>query len=121
MIGLGFLLLPLTSGPLSVGLVAALLGLANGISAGIVMTLGADASPDDARAQFLGGWRLCADLGNALGPLVISAVSLLAPLAAAAVTMGLLSWAGTGWLARWVPVYAPARTRPQPDGHPPQP
>jgi MFS family permease len=106
-LGLGFLLLPLTSDPLTIGLVAALMGLGNGISAGIVMTLGADASPADARAQFLGGWRLCSDFGNALGPLVISAVTLVAPLAAAAVTMGALTWLGSGWLAKWVPAYAP--------------
>ena len=44
-LGLGFMLLPLTTGATSVGLVAALMGLGNGISAGVVMTLGADASP----------------------------------------------------------------------------
>ncbi|GAA2099254.1 MFS transporter [Microlunatus panaciterrae] len=106
-LGLGFFLLPFTSGALSIGLVAALMGLGNGISAGIVMTLGADASPDDARAQFLGGWRLCSDFGNALGPLVISFVTLFAPLSVAAVTLAVITWAGSGWLGRWVPRYAP--------------
>lgn len=112
-LGLGFLLLPLTSDPLGIGAVACLMGLGNGISAGIVMTLGADASPVDNRSKFLGGWRLCADLGSASGPLVVSAVSLVAPLALAAVTMGLLTWLGSGWLGRWVPVYAagPVRRR----------
>ena len=47
-LGLGFVLLPLTDGPVSVGVVAAIMGLGNGISAGIVMTLGADASPSEA-------------------------------------------------------------------------
>ena len=114
-LGLGFLLLPLTTGPTSVGVVAALMGLGNGISSGIVLTLGADASPSLDRAQFLSGWRLCSDLGNAAGPLVISVVSALATLAAAAVTMGLLTWAGAGWLVKWVPVYAP-RTRRRSEG-----
>ena len=108
-LGVGFLLLPLSDDALTLGLVACLMGLGNGISAGIVMTLGADASPAVGRAQFLGGWRLCADLGNATGPLVVAAVSLVGPLAAAAATMGLLTWAGAAWLARWVPVYAPGR------------
>ena len=110
-LGLGFMLLPLTTGATSVGLVAALMGLGNGISSGIVLTLGADASPLQDRAQFLGGWRVCSDLGNATGPLVISAVSAFAPLAVAAVTMGLLTWAGAGWLVKWVPVYAPRPRR----------
>ena len=74
-LGLGFCLLPLTSGATSVGLVAAMMGLGNGISSGVVMTLGADASPAQDRTQFLGGWRVCSDLGNAAGPLVVSAVS----------------------------------------------
>jgi MFS family permease len=110
-LGLGFMLLPLTTGATSVGLVAALMGLGNGISSGIVLTLGADASPQQDRAQFLGGWRVCSDLGNATGPLVISAVSAFAPLAVAAVTMGVLTWAGAGWLVKWVPVYAPRPRR----------
>jgi MFS family permease len=114
-LGLGFILLPLTTGATSVGLVAALMGLGNGISSGIVLTLGADASPPQNRAQFLGGWRVCSDLGNLAGPLVISVVSAFAPLAVAAVTMGLLTWAGSGWLVKWVPRYA-ARPRRRSEG-----
>jgi MFS family permease len=110
-LGLGFMLLPLTSDATSVGLVAALMGLGNGISSGVVLTLGADASPSQNRAQFLAGWRLCSDLGNAAGPLVISVVSALATLAAAAVTMGLLTWAGSAWLIKWLPGYAPRSHR----------
>lgn len=102
-LGLGFLLLPLTQSTPAIAAVAGLMGLGNGISAGVVMTLGADAAPAEARTQFLGGWRLCADLGNATGPLVVGAVSAVAPLAAAAVTMGVLTWVGVGWLARWIP------------------
>lgn len=102
-LGLGFVLLPLTDGPVSVGVVAAIMGLGNGISAGIVMTLGADASPKEARAQFLAGWRLCSDIGNAAGPLLVSAISVVASLAVAAWTMGGLTWASAGWLARWLP------------------
>ena len=105
-LGLGFLLLPLTHVTPAIAAVAGLMGLGNGISAGVVMTLGADAAPVESRAQFLGGWRLCADLGNATGPLIVSAVSAVAPLAAAAVTMGVLTWVGVGWLARFIPRHA---------------
>ena len=108
-LGVGFLVLPLTETPPAITAVAALMGLGNGISAGVVMTLGADASPAADRAQFIGGWRLCNDLGSAGGPLVVSAVSTFAPLAAAAATMGVLTLAGSAWLARWVPAYAPDR------------
>jgi MFS family permease len=108
LLGTGFVLLPLTSGAVGIGAVACLMGLGNGISSGIVMTLGADASPDDGRAQFLGGWRLFSDTGNAGGPLVISAISSFAPLAVAVLVMAGIAYAGSGWLARWVPRFAHA-------------
>ncbi len=105
-LGLGFGLLPLTGAPPGITAVAALMGLGNGISAGVVMTLGADAAPAADRAQFIGGWRLCNDLGASAGPLIVSVISSVAPLAAAAWTMAVLTWAGAAWLVRWVPAYA---------------
>ena len=51
----------------TIGLVAAVMGPAS-LSAGVVMTLGADASPRTDRAQFFGGWRLALIL-RAGGPL----------------------------------------------------
>jgi MFS family permease len=107
--GAGFLLLPLSGTAVAIGLVACFMGLGNGISSGIVLTLGADVAPADGRRQFLGGWRLCGDLGSVAGPGLISLVSLAFPLAAAAVTLGLITWFGAGWLAKWVPTYDPAR------------
>jgi MFS family permease len=103
-LGVGFVVLPLTHSPLTVGLVACLMGLGNGISAGVVLTLGADAAPVEGRAQFLGGWRLCADLGNALGPLAIGGITAIATLGLATVAMGVITWLGSGWLARTVAV-----------------
>jgi MFS family permease len=105
-LGAGFALLPLTSTPVTIALVACLMGFGNGISSGIVMTLGADASPDDGRAQFLGGWRLFSDIGGAGGPLIISGISAVAPLAVAVLVMAGLALVGAGWLAKWVPRYA---------------
>jgi MFS family permease len=106
-LGAGMMALPLTSSMVTLTVVALVMAVGNGIGSGIVMTLGADAAPIDARAQFLGGWRLCADLGNSVGPLLISAITIVAPLAAACVALGALSIAGGGWLARWVPRFDP--------------
>jgi MFS family permease len=105
-IGLGLVLLPLTTTALGIALVAALIGLGNGVSAGIVLTLGADTAPVIGRAQYLGGWRLSSDLGTTLGPVLIGAISAAASLAAAAVALGGLAWVGAGWLSRCVPRYA---------------
>ena len=95
------LLLPLTSSALSVSLVMALIAAGNGLGSGIVMTLGADASPVDGRSQFLGAWRLCGDIGNTGGPLLVSAVAAVAPLATACLVVGVVGLAGAGWVGHW--------------------
>lgn len=110
-LGTGFLILPLTSTAVTIGLVVCLMGLGNGISAGIVLTLGADVAPDEGRRRFLGGWRLCADIGNVAGPSLISLITLAFPLAAASIALGATALFGAGWLAKWVPVYVPGPTR----------
>lgn len=106
--GVGLALLPLTHAAGSIIAVACLLGLGNGISSGVVMTLGSDASPASGRTKFLAGWRLLADSGNALGPLAIAAVTTVATLGVAAVVLGAVSWVGAAWLLRWVPRRVPA-------------
>lgn len=100
-VAVGALLLPLTDDALSVALVVILIALGNGLGSGIVMTLGADAAPLRGRAQFLGGWRLCGDLGNSGGPLLVGAIAAVAPLATASIAVGVLGLAGAGWVAYW--------------------
>jgi len=56
-------------------LAASLIGFGNGIGAGINMTTGADLAPDRSVSQFLGLWRLYGDLGHAIGPVAIGALS----------------------------------------------
>ena len=95
------LLLPLATSALGVALVMALIATGNGLGSGIVMTLGADASPVEGRSQFLGAWRLCGDIGNTGGPLLVGAVAAVAPLATACLVVGALGVAGTGWVGHW--------------------
>lgn len=100
--GACFALLPFAHSLTQVALFAALLGFGNGISAGVVMTIGSDASPSLGRPQFLAGWRLTTGIGQAAGPLLITAIAALAPLGWAAVTVGAIGFGGAGWLWRWV-------------------
>jgi MFS family permease len=94
-------LLPFTSGAAGVAAVMVLIAVGNGLGSGIVMTLGADTAPTVGRAQYLGGWRLCGDIGNSGGPLLVGAVAAVAPLAAACVVIGALGVLGTGWVGYW--------------------
>lgn len=108
-LGVGMALLPLATSLVAVTAAATVLGVGNGLGAGLIMTLGADASPADGRAQFLGGWRLCADVGRAAGPLALSGLSTIMSLGASAVVLGVGALVGAGWLRIWVPRHDPTR------------
>lgn len=94
-------------------LVSMLLGLGNGISSGIVMTLGADSAPNEGRTEFLGIWRLVSDVGTSLGPVVLSAVTAIVSLALAVATMGAFGLGAAAVFWRWLPRSSmPSRTKP---------
>ena len=100
-VGIGCLLLPLAHDALSLGAVMVLIAIGNGLGSGIVMTLGADAAPVDGRAQFLGGWRLCGDIGGTGGPLLVSGLAAAFTLATAPIAIGIFALAGTVWVGYW--------------------
>ena len=96
-------LLPLATTYLGLLAVAAAMAIGNGLGSGIVMTLGADAAPIHDRAQFLGGWRLCGEVGHAAAPVFITAVTAAASLAAAAMGLAVIGALGAAWMSWWVP------------------
>jgi MFS family permease len=83
----GLALIPLTGGFLSLLFAASLIGLGNGLSAGTMMTLGADLAPVDSRGAFLGVWRLIGDMGAAGGPLIVGGVAGILALGASALVI----------------------------------
>jgi len=105
--GVAMVLIPLTTTAGGLTAAAMLLGFGNGIGSGVIMTLGADTAPPHARAQFLGAWRLLADLGNAGGPLIVSAGAALGSIALGITAMGPIAGATAAALARWVPGHPP--------------
>ncbi|MGY2125320.1 MFS transporter [Nocardia gipuzkoensis] len=100
---LGFGALPFTSSVLGLGCAAVLLGLANGVSNGLIMTVGADVAPDGQRAEFLGAWRLTHDIGMFAGPVAVGAISALTVLGGAAVALALTAAAGAYAMHHWFP------------------
>ncbi|MET0590939.1 MAG: MFS transporter [Naasia sp.] len=86
---------------------AVALSLANGVGAGLLMTLGADLAPPAHPAPFLGAWRFSTDAGAAMAPLVISGVTALVSISAAAATLGTIGLLGAVILVRYLPRYSP--------------
>lgn len=85
---------------------AVVIGIGNGLSSGILLTLGADLAPRDDPAPYLAAWRTLTDLGGAVAPLAVSAIAAASlPLAAAAT--GVLAVLGSAGFARWIPRYIP--------------
>lgn len=108
-LGLAHVALPLATTTASLTVVAIVMGLGNGIGSGTIMTIGSDVSPDANRAVFLGAWRLCGDIGNGVGPLVLGAISTLAALGPAAIAMGGVAGISAVAMARWIPRYSGQR------------
>ncbi len=103
LMGAALLAMPLTTGLATFVGAALALGLGNGIGSGIIMTIGADAAPPQARPAFLGIWRMIADVGSSSGPLVVSAVTAASSLGLGVAIIGLLSLAAAGVFWRWLP------------------
>ncbi|WP_435592434.1 MFS transporter [Nocardia sp. bgisy118] len=99
----GYAVLPWTGTAVTMGLAAVLLGLANGISNGLIMTVGADVAPEDRRAEFLGAWRLTHDVGMFAGPIAVGVISSVAVLGAAAFALAVSAAAGAVAMYRWFP------------------
>ncbi|MBT2248134.1 MFS transporter [Arthrobacter sp. BHU FT2] len=103
LMGAALVLIPLTGSFTGLLLAALLIGFGNGISSGLVMTLGADFSPDRGRGQFLGLWRFMADAGSTGGPVLLSAVTAAASLGAGISATGVLGFAAAAVFAVVIP------------------
>lgn len=83
---------------------ALLLGLANGLSTGIVMVIGTDfARESGQRGQFLGLWRFIGDAGMTASPMLTSVLVGVASLGAASVSAAVIGIAGTLVMIALVP------------------
>ncbi|MDR0945738.1 MAG: MFS transporter, partial [Bifidobacteriaceae bacterium] len=114
LLGAGIMLLPVAHTLGALIAIAALIGIGNGIGAGIIMTTGADAAPVDGRAKFLSVWRFMSDFGGAAGPLIISLGTALGSLVGGIVGAGVTGLLASAVLAAALPrwsVHATNRTR----------
>jgi MFS family permease len=102
-LGLSFVIMPLTHAVGTLTVTAMLMGFGNGIGSGIVMTLAADASPEIGRPKFLGLWRELSDTGQGVGPLILSGVTALAGLAAGITVVGMVGFAAAAAMWAFIP------------------
>jgi len=111
LMGAGFFALSFThelsSAAMWYAMFAAVLGVGNGLSSGILLTLGADVAPPTDPAAFLGSWRTLTDAGGAVAPLIVSALTAVASLSVGVGAMGLVAVLGAAGFIRWVPRYVP--------------
>ncbi len=110
-LGIGFIVLSLSADagdPVAwfIG-VAIGLALANGIGAGILMTMGSDLAGRTEPALFLGAWRLILDAGGATAPLLLAALTAAFSLAVGAGVLGVLGLVGAGMLGYMIPRHLP--------------
>ena len=102
-IGLGFVAMPFTTEFYSFAVVAILMGIGNGFGAGINMTLGADFAPAVGRGEFLGAWRVIADLGGSAGPIVTGVLTGIGSLTIASFAASGIGFAGALIMLFFVP------------------
>jgi MFS family permease len=105
-LGVAMMVLPLTTGAVSLTIVAMVMSFGNGIGSGMMMTIGADVAPPDGRIRFLSIWRVESDSGNALGPVAVSVVATAWTLAAGIVAVGSVGLLACVALRVWMPRYS---------------
>lgn len=98
---------------IAVGASAICVGLGNGLSSGVVMTLGVDLSPERFRTRHIARWNTVASVGSFLGPGLVSGITVFAPIAVAGLATGVLCVAGGAWLWHFLPGATPAPARRQ--------
>jgi MFS family permease len=111
LMGSGFLALSVShdgqSAEMWFALFAAVLGVGNGLSSGILLTIGADLAPKDDPAPFLGSWRTLTDAGGATTPLIVTGITAIASLSFAAGAVGIIGLLGAVAFVRWLPRFVP--------------
>ncbi|MFJ6679166.1 MFS transporter [Microbacterium sp. NPDC091382] len=111
LMGSGFLALSVThdgaGAEMWFAMFAAVLGVGNGLSSGILLTIGADLAPKEDPAPFLGSWRTLTDAGGATTPLIVTGVTAISSLSFAAGAVGVIGLLGAVAFIRWLPRFLP--------------
>ena len=80
LLGISLSLIPISTTYLLLTMVGIIAGIGNGISSGLILTLGSDLSPKNRPGEFLGIWRFISDSGGLIAPLSIGWIAAIATL-----------------------------------------
>lgn len=97
--------------PLGIFFHSVISGVGNGFSSGLVIAFGADLAPQHNRSEFLGMFRLFADSGELLGPLIVGLVAQYASIPTMLNVVSSVGVLGAFWLIRFVNESPVARTK----------
>ncbi|MDH3296088.1 MAG: MFS transporter [Acidimicrobiia bacterium] len=105
----GFVLLALAQQGWVVGAAAVVLGVGNGFSSGLLLTLGTDLAPAGNEGPFLGRFGALSDIGKLVGPFLVGLLGETLGLSAAAFSLAVVTLIGLGLLVGLV-----GETKPRP-------
>jgi len=103
LLSVGFIALTYSNTFLGLMIVGMLLGFANGLGSGAMLTLGSDLSPKSNPGTFLGIWRLFGWSGNSAGPPVSGAIAQSFSIGTSALSVSVIGVAGVLLFSFFIP------------------
>lgn len=105
LLGLTMFLLPLTTDAWGILWIGLAMSIANGLGSGLIMVIGADLAPADARGEFLAAFRLMIDGSVSITAPILSLAAVTVGLGFGFVFFGLLSISGAWLMWKHIPTF----------------
>lgn len=111
LLGITMFLVPLSSDFNTLLLVGLAMSLANGLGSGLIMVLGADLAPADARGEFLAAFRLMIDGSTSITAPILSLSAVTIGLGGGFMIFGVISIAGAWMMWKHIPTHIKSPTK----------
>ncbi len=111
LLGLTMFLLPLTTDEWGILWIGLAMSIANGLGSGLIMVLGADLAPADARGEFLAAFHLMIDGSTALTAPILALAAVTVGLGYGFIFVGFLSLIGSWLMWKHIPLHIQAPTK----------
>lgn len=105
LLGLTMFVLPLTTDAWGILWIGLAMSIANGLGSGLIMVLGADLAPPDARGEFLAAFRLMIDGSTSMTAPILSLAAVTVGLGFGFVFFGFISIAGAWLMWKHIPTF----------------